>query len=170
MSRIWNEASLRAKVSVATFLAILTSLCVAMTVWNPSVSESTAYGEDYISLYLRDNPGIPPVLPVRLPEDVRFLGYDTTRVERGRVVLRSAQFAGRPYSAHPVQTVCIEWAQQKSECASMIGQREAVTRNLENIRVTVVTGSSSEASAEVTDFWRNALLTTDLDDVRWLQR
>ncbi|MEV8225430.1 hypothetical protein AB0P41_05065 [Streptomyces sp. NPDC079167] len=147
----------------------MAALLVAVIIRAQSDDDPAVYGESYVDLYLRENPGIPPVMPVALPEDIRFLGYDTTRLESGRAVMRSAQFAGKPYSDHPVQTVCIEWRRRASECASLVADGAAVTRELENIRVTVVFGTSSAASADVTAFWQDVPLTSDLADAAWLQ-
>ncbi|MEV6473060.1 hypothetical protein [Streptomyces sp. NPDC051657] len=170
MRRTWNEASRGVRVFLAVVLVSAFSFAVAIAVQGSlGDGDSSAYGKGYVSLYLRENPGIPPVLPMRLPEDVRFLGYDTTRMERGKAVMRSAQFAGNPYSAHPVQTVCIEWSQQESECASLVGRGEAVTRKLASIRLTVISHASPEKSAEVMGFWRDVRLTSDLNDAAWLQ-
>ncbi|WDG28442.1 hypothetical protein N7925_08880 [Streptomyces sp. CA-278952] len=133
----------------------------------PDENEDPPYGESYMREYVAQNPGIPSLLPARLPEGVRFLGHESTRFENRKAVLRSTLFRGARAAA-PVQTMCVEFRDSSSGCLVEGDRRKTLHRDQGSLRVTVTFGNSGEVPEDLVDFWESVPLSTNLNDIAWL--
>ncbi|MFJ9110629.1 hypothetical protein [Streptomyces sp. NPDC102283] len=135
----------------------------------PDKNEDPLYGESYMRTYTAQNPGLPSLLPERLPEGVRFLGHESTHIENRKAVLRSALFGGARASTAPVQIMCVEFRGSSSGCLVERERRTSIHRDQGLLRITVTFGNSTEAPEHLVDFWESVPLSDDLNDISWLE-
>lgn len=135
----------------------------------PDKSEDSPYEESYMRQYLEKNPGMPSLLPERLPGYVRFMGHESTHTENGKAVLRSALFGGDPFTAAPVQVMCVEVRSSRSRCLAKGERRKSIHRNQGSLRITVTIGNSVEMPEGLIEFWESVPLSSDLNNISWLQ-
>lgn len=150
-------------VAAAMVLVLLSAVVVLQFVDD---EPDTSYGLTELEQHLSRHPGVAIVLPAAMLPGYEWSGVQDWTKRRGRVTQRSSQFAPiDEASAAPLVQVCVERSSAAGQCPVA---DEGIQRSDGDRRV-MITFAGGKPSADQLEFWQTVPLSTDPEDVDWLE-
>ena len=124
---------------------------------------------DALRTYLRQAPGVPLVLPVRLPPDHVFLGPGFEQSRDQRMFVRSMDFRVDSGDVSEVIELCVaDPGTPRATCVAPDDASQRVDRRHGAYPVWVRPLGSDVLTEDERTFWTTVALSDDLDAVTWL--